>query len=129
MRRPSLLLAAIVFSLATLQSTSPSVAQTPDPAARSAPTVHLMTVIDNPDLLGGQRVRIPDVAIRQILNPRLVIVSEPRVLGIIDWEISTLGDPLAELSYLCMLWRTPMDCEQTCPRISTCRAVLMLIMR
>jgi hypothetical protein len=33
--------------------------------------------------------------------------SEPRVLGIIDWEISTLGDPLAELSYLCMLWRTP----------------------
>jgi aminoglycoside phosphotransferase (APT) family kinase protein len=35
--------------------------------------------------------------------------SEPRVLGIIDWEISTLGDPLAELSYLCMLWRTPMD--------------------
>jgi aminoglycoside phosphotransferase (APT) family kinase protein len=35
--------------------------------------------------------------------------TEPRVLGIIDWEISTLGDPLAELSYLCMLWRTPMD--------------------
>ena len=35
--------------------------------------------------------------------------SEPRVLGIIDWEISTLGDPLAELSYLCMLWRTPRD--------------------
>jgi len=31
------------------------------------------------------------------------------VLGIIDWEISTLGDPLAELSYLCMLWRTPKD--------------------
>ncbi|MBS0518427.1 MAG: phosphotransferase [Proteobacteria bacterium] len=35
--------------------------------------------------------------------------SEPRVLGIIDWEISTLGDPLAELSYLCMLWRTPKE--------------------
>jgi aminoglycoside phosphotransferase (APT) family kinase protein len=35
--------------------------------------------------------------------------TEPRVLGIIDWEISTLGDPLAELSYLCMLWRTPRD--------------------
>jgi aminoglycoside phosphotransferase (APT) family kinase protein len=35
--------------------------------------------------------------------------SEPRVLGIIDWEISTLGDPLAELAYLCMLWRTPKD--------------------
>lgn len=35
--------------------------------------------------------------------------TEPRVLGIIDWEISTLGDPLAELSYLCMLWRTPRE--------------------
>jgi aminoglycoside phosphotransferase (APT) family kinase protein len=35
--------------------------------------------------------------------------GETRVLGIIDWEISTLGDPLAELSYLCMLWRTPPD--------------------
>lgn len=35
--------------------------------------------------------------------------TEARVLGIIDWEISTLGDPLAELSYLCMLWRTPAD--------------------
>jgi len=35
--------------------------------------------------------------------------TEPRVLGIIDWEISTLGDPLAELSYLCMLWRTPKE--------------------
>jgi len=35
--------------------------------------------------------------------------TKPSVLGIIDWEISTLGDPLAELSYLCMLWRTPAD--------------------
>jgi aminoglycoside phosphotransferase (APT) family kinase protein len=33
--------------------------------------------------------------------------TEPRVLAVIDWEISTLGDPLAELSYLCMMYRTP----------------------
>jgi aminoglycoside phosphotransferase (APT) family kinase protein len=33
--------------------------------------------------------------------------TEPRVLGVIDWEISTLGDPLAELSYLCMMYRIP----------------------
>jgi len=43
------------------------------------------------------------------LDNMIYHASEPRVLGIIDWEISTLGDPLAELSYLCMLWRTPMD--------------------
>jgi hypothetical protein len=72
----------MALSLAVLQPTSPSVAQTASPAARSALTVHLMTVIDNPDILGGQRVRVPDVAVRQILSPRLVIVSEPRVLGI-----------------------------------------------
>jgi aminoglycoside phosphotransferase (APT) family kinase protein len=33
----------------------------------------------------------------------------PRVLAVIDWEISTLGDPLAELSYLCMMYRVPED--------------------
>ncbi len=35
--------------------------------------------------------------------------SAPEILGVIDWEISTLGDPLAELSYVCMMWRTPKD--------------------
>lgn len=34
-----------------------------------------------------------------ILHP-----TEPRVLAVIDWEISTLGHPLADLSYNCMLW-------------------------
>jgi aminoglycoside phosphotransferase (APT) family kinase protein len=43
------------------------------------------------------------------LDNMIFHATEPRVLGIIDWEISTLGDPLAELSYLCMLWRTPKD--------------------
>ncbi len=35
--------------------------------------------------------------------------TEPRVLGVIDWEIATLGDPIAELSYLCMMYRMPRD--------------------
>jgi aminoglycoside phosphotransferase (APT) family kinase protein len=35
--------------------------------------------------------------------------SEPRVLAIIDWEISTLGDPMAELSYLLMIYRIPKE--------------------
>jgi aminoglycoside phosphotransferase (APT) family kinase protein len=30
--------------------------------------------------------------------------SEPRVLAVIDWELSTLGHPLADFSYLCMSW-------------------------
>ena len=43
------------------------------------------------------------------LDNMVLHASEPRVLGVIDWEISTLGDPLAELAYVCMLWRTPRD--------------------
>jgi aminoglycoside phosphotransferase (APT) family kinase protein len=43
------------------------------------------------------------------LDNMIFYTDRPEVQAIIDWEISTLGDPLAELSYLCMLWRTPMD--------------------
>jgi aminoglycoside phosphotransferase (APT) family kinase protein len=33
--------------------------------------------------------------------------SEARVLAVIDWELSTLGHPLADFSYLCMSWHIP----------------------
>ena len=31
---------------------------------------------------------------------------EPRVIAVLDWELSTLGDPLADFSYLLMNWVT-----------------------
>ena len=33
--------------------------------------------------------------------------TEPRVLAVLDWELSTLGHPLADFSYLCMGWHIP----------------------
>jgi aminoglycoside phosphotransferase (APT) family kinase protein len=33
--------------------------------------------------------------------------SEPRVLAVLDWELSTLGDPLADFAYHCMSWHIP----------------------
>ena len=32
--------------------------------------------------------------------------DSPKVVGILDWELSTLGHPLADLGFCCMAWRT-----------------------
>jgi aminoglycoside phosphotransferase (APT) family kinase protein len=33
--------------------------------------------------------------------------TQPRILAVLDWELSTLGDPLADFAYHCMRWRLP----------------------
>ncbi|GAB3379170.1 phosphotransferase family protein [Spongiibacter taiwanensis] len=37
--------------------------------------------------------------------------SQAKVIAVIDWELSALGHPLADLAYQCMQWRLPENSE------------------
>jgi aminoglycoside phosphotransferase (APT) family kinase protein len=41
------------------------------------------------------------------LDNLIVARDEPRILAVLDWELSTLGDPLADFSYHLMAWHMP----------------------
>ncbi|MDH3387809.1 MAG: phosphotransferase family protein, partial [Gammaproteobacteria bacterium] len=36
--------------------------------------------------------------------------TNPRAKAVLDWELSTLGHPYADLAYQCMQWRMDRDC-------------------
>jgi len=33
--------------------------------------------------------------------------TDPRILAVLDWELSTLGHPLSDFAYHCIIWRIP----------------------
>ena len=37
--------------------------------------------------------------------------DEPKLLAVLDWELSTLGHPFSDLAYQCMQWRLPNEGE------------------
>ena len=54
----------------------------------------------------------PSAAVRIVhgdyrLDNMIIAADAPRVLAVLDWELSTLGDPLADFSYHLMQWVMP----------------------
>ncbi len=43
------------------------------------------------------------------LDNMILHATEPKVLAVLDWELSTLGDPLADFTYHLMQWHMPPE--------------------
>ncbi|SEW09302.1 phosphotransferase family protein [Natrinema salifodinae] len=43
----------------------------------------------------------------------------PELVGVFDWEMSTLGDPRADLGWMLSYWRDPKDPEPSIPELTT----------
>jgi aminoglycoside phosphotransferase (APT) family kinase protein len=43
------------------------------------------------------------------LDNTIVSANEPKIIAVLDWELSTLGDPLADFSYHLMQWHMPQS--------------------
>jgi aminoglycoside phosphotransferase (APT) family kinase protein len=35
--------------------------------------------------------------------------EKPKIIAVLDWELSTIGHPIADLAYQCMQWRLPSE--------------------
>ena len=63
-------------------------------------------------LIGGLPARIPVEASVSIahgdyrLENTMFALEEPRLIAVLDWELSTIGHPLADLGYNAFLWRS-----------------------
>lgn len=73
-------------------------------------------IVDMDRLIGWLESNLPadDGAVSLVhgdfrLDNMIFDAHRPEVAAIIDWELSTLGHPMADLAYQCMQWRLPHD--------------------
>jgi aminoglycoside phosphotransferase (APT) family kinase protein len=45
------------------------------------------------------------------LDNCIIDAGEPRVIAVLDWELSTIGDPIADFTYQLMQWHMPADTQ------------------
>lgn len=45
------------------------------------------------------------------LDNCIIHPAEPRVVAVLDWELSTIGDPIADFAYQLMQWHMPADAQ------------------
>ena len=73
---------------------------------------------DNPDLdriVAWLAERVPDSELLALCHGDFRIgnvmfhATEPRVVGVLDWELSTLGHPLVDVAFNCQAWRMAPD--------------------
>jgi len=75
-------------------------------AGRNADMDHVLAWLEA-NIPGGDDARVIHGDFRcdnMIFHP-----SEPRILAVLDWELSTLGHPLADFAYHAMMYRMPPD--------------------
>ncbi len=90
-----------------------------EPANYDDPRAHELQqfFLDNIPEQGPARVVHGDYGVHNCL-----VGSDCAIAAVVDWEISTLGDPLADLAYALNQWPDPTDAEAFRPEAATAPA-------
>jgi aminoglycoside phosphotransferase (APT) family kinase protein len=75
-------------------------------AAETGPMPAMESLIDWLPRTLPQQDRISIVHGDYRIDNMIFAAAEPKILAVLDWELSTTGDPLADFSYLMMNWVT-----------------------
>ena len=87
-----------------------------EPAQYDDPRAHELQAFFLDNLLDQGPIRV----VHGDYGPHNVLIGpDCTVAAVVDWEISTLGDPLADLAYALNFWPDPSDPEPPLPEAAT----------